>query len=119
MDVPIVESIRSPTHVFETVDEFNMYYHKHKSEMDALTTNKLNKMYQIKDYKITKLNGVLSLKRWDKKKDKAYYSQKDQDEFVTEELNVLKDTMQKQIDDIKDSVNKIISFLTPNQEGSV
>lgn len=115
MDVPVIEAIHSPKHVFETVDEFNMYYHKHKSELDPLTTNKLNKMFQIKGYKITKLNGVLSLKKFDPKTDKYYYSQADQDRFRNEELNQLRDEMQKQIDSIKDSVNKIIHFLNPGE----
>ena len=37
--------------------------------MDALTTHKLNKMYHVNGYRITKIKGELMLKRWDNKKD--------------------------------------------------
>ena len=116
MDVPVVEVVRSPKHVFGSVDEFNLYYHLHKNEFDGLTTNMLNRIYQIKDYRIAKIKGVLSLKKWDPKTDKQYYSQKDRDEYLNEELNQLRDEMQKQIDAIKETVNRIICFINPPEQ---
>lgn len=41
---------------FDTVDEFNKYYAKHKEEIDAKTSNQLNKELKIKGFKITKRN---------------------------------------------------------------
>lgn len=41
---------------FETPEEFNKYYSKHKSEIDAKSTNQLNKEYHIEGFKITKRN---------------------------------------------------------------
>ena len=41
---------------FETPEEFNKFYNKHKDEIDAKTTNQLNKELKIKGYKITKRN---------------------------------------------------------------
>ena len=116
MEIPIVAAIHAPIHTFDTPDDFTLYYNKHKSEIDSITTNKLNKMYQIKGYKITKLNNVLSLKKFDPKTDKHYYSQVDQNRFLNDELNKLHDQMQKQIDSIKDSVNKIILYLNPEAD---
>ena len=116
MDIPVIDVVRSPKHVFGTVDEFNLYYHLHKSEFDGLTTHMLNRIYQIKDYRIAKVKGVLSLKKWDPKTDKQYYSQKDRDEYLNEELNQLRDEMQKQIDAIKETVNRIICFINPPEQ---
>ena len=39
---------------FDTLDEFQNYYDLHKDEIDKLTTNKLNRMFKIKDYKIAR-----------------------------------------------------------------
>ena len=41
---------------FNTPEEFDKYYLKHKEEINNKTTNQLNKEYKIKDYKITKRN---------------------------------------------------------------
>ena len=41
---------------FETPDEFRRYYANHKDEIDAKTTNQLNREYTITGYKITKRN---------------------------------------------------------------
>ena len=41
---------------FNSPEEFDKYYLKHKEEMNNKTSNQLNKEYKIKDYKITKRN---------------------------------------------------------------
>ena len=41
---------------FNSPEEFDKYYLKHKEEINNKTTNQLNKEYKIKDYKITKRN---------------------------------------------------------------
>ena len=38
---------------FDTL-EFQNYYNLHKSEIDKLSTNKINRLFKIKDYKITR-----------------------------------------------------------------
>ena len=35
MDLKIIGPIKSPLKEFDSVDEFNIYYHKHKEEMDT------------------------------------------------------------------------------------
>ena len=41
---------------FNSPEEFDKYYLKHKEEINNKTSNQLNKEYKIKDYKITKRN---------------------------------------------------------------
>jgi F0F1-type ATP synthase gamma subunit len=48
--------------VFKNEREFNEYYNLHKDVIDQLNTNKLNKMFLIPEFRITKIKGVLSLK---------------------------------------------------------
>mgnify|MGYP001051873466 CR=1 FL=1 len=41
---------------FEIPEDFNKFYNKHKEEIDAKSTNQLNKELKIKGFKITKRN---------------------------------------------------------------
>ena len=55
-DLKIIEPIKSGLHHFKTTDEFSIYYAKHKNEMNEMTTQKLNKLFKIEGYRITKIN---------------------------------------------------------------
>ena len=39
---------------FDTIEEFQQYYNLHKDEIDNYSTTKINRMFKIKDYKITR-----------------------------------------------------------------
>ena len=39
---------------FDTIEEFQQYYNLHKDEVDKYSTTKLNRMFKIKDHKITR-----------------------------------------------------------------
>ena len=62
MEVKVIEPIKNYIKEFNKPVEFNLWYAKHKDEVDALTTHKLNKMYHIEGYRITKIKGELMLK---------------------------------------------------------
>jgi len=55
-DLKIIEPIKNGLHHFKTTDEFSIYYTKHKNEMNEMTTQKLNKLFKIEGYRITKIN---------------------------------------------------------------
>ena len=99
-DVKIIEPISKYTKEFDTVDEFNLYYNKHKNDMDSLTTHKLNKMYYIKGYHITKIKNVLMLKKI--KEENINDNQK----------NIEISELKQEIKQIKETINNIIHFLT-------
>jgi archaellum component FlaC len=67
MAVNIIETVKEPTKIFHTVDEFNTFYSKNKEKMDQQTTHILNKLYHIDGYHITKVRAHegLSLKKWE------------------------------------------------------
>ena len=121
MNVNIIEPIKNFIKEFNTIDEFNAFYSLHKDEMDALTTHKLNKMYYVKGYRITKIKGVLMLKRWDTTKNddeekireeitNASTRAKEVDEYVRNDLTKKVENLsayQKQIDNIYDEIKKL------------
>lgn len=108
MDVKVIEPIKNYLKEFNSPDEFNLFYSKNKSEIDAFTTHKLNKMYHIIGYRITKIKGVLMLKKWDESKNmKTQPPTLPPPPNITEEL----DEIHSEIDKIKEAVNGIIAYI--------
>ena len=101
MDLKIIGPIKSPLKEFDSVDEFNIYYHKHKDEMDTETTHSLNKKFKINGYRITKIKGVLCLK-----KDRIVKPDED-NEDPTPSISEIMERIQK----LEETVNKIIDVL--------
>ena len=106
MDLKVIEPIKNYLKEFKTVDEFNLYYSKNKDEIDSMTTHKLNKMYHIDGYRITKIKGKLCLKKWEKK-DKESNNENDHLEMHEEEINYLKNEIEK----LKITINSIINVI--------
>lgn len=109
MDLKIIEPIHKPLHEFETPDEFNIYYHKHKDEMDKETTHLLNKKFSINGYRITKIKGVLCLKRSTMKTNQRLI---DQRENKSDSLHDLQERLQK----LEEVVNQIIDVINSNNK---
>lgn len=119
MDVPVIEPLENYEKVFNTCDEFNLYYAKNKESIDSQTTHKLNKRYHIEGYRITKIKGVLSLKKYNPETDKRYVSKRDREESANNEINQLQskvDGIQKQLDKVIESVNNIIKIINNTAE---
>lgn len=106
MDVKVIEPIKNYLKEFNSPDEFNLFYSKNKSEIDAYTTHKLNKMYHIIGYRISKIKGVIMLKKWDESKNIKTQSPIPSPNIV-EEL----DEIHSEIDKIKETVNSIIAYI--------
>ena len=73
--------------------------------MDKLTTHKLNKMYRIDDYRITKIKGVLMLKKDTKPKIK------EMDKVIKNEISDEINELKNEINEIRGAVNKLIDFI--------
>ena len=100
MQIKIIEPIKEYSKVFNSPDEFNLWYTKNKNEMDNMTTHKLNKLYKIEGYRITKIKNVLMLKKDSQTSNTTTIS-------TTPTIEELKDEITK----IKDTINQIISYL--------
>jgi hypothetical protein len=80
---------------FEDQDEFFEYYNSHKSEMDSLTTHKLNKLFSIEGYRITKIKNVLKLKQIS----------------ASNNPTLRNDEIENRISILEDALNRIIEYL--------
>ena len=61
MELKVINEIVDEIKNFKSIEEFNMYYQKHKDDIDNKTTQYLNKVYKIvtndgSEYRITKKN---------------------------------------------------------------
>lgn len=101
-ELKILEPIKKYSKEFNTPDEFNLWYSKHKNEIDNETTHKLNKLYHIQGYKITKIKGVLMLKKWDEEKQTLRNPE------IREELNQM-----------KEAINSIIRYLKGDSQQTI
>ena len=108
MQIKIIEPIKEFSKVFNSPDEFNLWYTKNKDEMDNMTTHKLNKLYKIEGYRITKIKNVLMLKKDSQTSNtKSFSSGQSSTISTTPTIEELKDEITK----IKDTINQIISYL--------
>ena len=121
MDVKVLEPVKKPLREFETVKEFESYYTTHKCEIDGETTNKLNKKYPIKGYRITRIKGVLCLKKdygQQNKLPKGVLSEcerrsekADQNFIETFETNDSIPNLEKRVRYLEETLNQLIAHL--------
>ncbi len=111
-ELKIIGTIQTTSKHFKTVDEFNLYYVKHKADMEGMTTQKLNKSFTIDGYRITKINtrdadgkrikGEICLKPI--KESNETTTQESTEMLKYEELN-------EKIQILTETVNKIIEHI--------
>ena len=104
MSIKIIEPIKEYLKVFNSPDEFNIWYTKNKDEVDTLKTHKLNKLYKIEGYRITKIKNVLMLKKCS---DSHNTNKSASSPLVPAELKEI----QEEIKNIKSTINQIIQYL--------
>lgn len=63
VDLKVIEKYSPCLIEFDTVDEFREYLSEHLDEMNAMTTQKLNKTYLISGYTITKIKNEIAVKK--------------------------------------------------------
>ena len=108
MELKVIEPIKNYIKEFNSPVEFNLWYAKHKEEVDSLTTHKLNKLYKIEGYRITKIKGELMLKVDRHVKEKEEGESED-------EINELRN----EIKNIKETLNKLIEYVNNGLKVSV
>ena len=82
--------------IFSSVEEFNDYYANNKKLFEELTTCKLNKMFKVDGFKISKIKGVVSLKSIPQSR-------------ITSLMKI--DDLTKRIEEIEERMNQIIDFI--------
>ena len=59
----VLEPIQMDVKTFQDKTEFELFYNSHKEEFESSTTTKLNRMYKIPGYRITRQKQQLCLKK--------------------------------------------------------
>ena len=59
----VLEPIKMDVKTFNDKQEFEMFFNSHREEFESSTTTKLNRMYRIPGYRITRQKNQLCLKK--------------------------------------------------------
>jgi hypothetical protein len=100
--IVIKERYEPSVEEFDDVNKFKEYLAEHLEELTKFSTYKLNKRFHIKNYRISKLNGKISLV--------ADTHQKQGSQSSFDEVTVLK----KRIGILEQKINQIIDYVTGN-----
>ena len=91
--IQLIEPIKEKRE-FSSPEEFDAFYQEHKSELEEKTTHKLNKMFNVPGYRITKIKGVLSLKNIPQSR-------------ITSTMKI--ETLELKVNEIRDRMNECIN----------
>ena len=61
IDVKVFKNLCDDIIEFETIDEFNNYYKINKAEIDKLSTRGINQKYKVKNHRIGREKGAITL----------------------------------------------------------
>ena len=124
-ELKIIEPIKTGLNNFKSIDEFSIYYAKHKKDMIEMTTQKLNKQFKIEGYRITKIgtrdkdgkrqNGEICLKKinkLDKINDESHETNyNEQIQKIKQEIAATNQRFDERLNALTQSINSIISAL--------
>ena len=91
-EIKVIEKFSPDLTIFENKEEFAEYLNEHRDELNKFSTCKLNKMFSIPDYRITKIKGEISLKKH-VKSDINEQKEINQGDELRNDINKIKDTL--------------------------
>ena len=103
-NLKVIEPIKIDVKTFQDKQEFELFYNSHKNEFENCTTTKLNRMYKIPGYRITRQKEELCLK-----KDYTKNNKQESDDDHSQRFDELKDEINKIISEIKLNFNSEIT----------
>ena len=130
MELKILNEIREEIKQFNSPEEFDIYYRKHKDELNSQTTQYLNRVYRIKcadgtEYRITKKNcskqdgkrvgGDIYLKKIVKTSQQADDDDENINELRYTNLQADITTLKQQIESMKNTINEIVRVINGDQ----
>ena len=103
-NLKVIEPIKIDVKTFQDKQEFELFYNSHKNEFENCTTTKLNRMYKIPGYRITRQKEELCLK-----KDYTKNNKQESDDDHSQRFDELKDEINKMIEEVKLNFNSEIT----------
>ena len=100
-EIQFIEKFSPDLTIFENKEEFAEYLNEHRDELNKFSTCKLNKMFSIPDYRITKIKGEISLKKH-VKSDINEQKEINQGDELRNDINKIKDTLNSLITQLYD-----------------
>ena len=113
-EIKVIEKFSPDLTIFENKEEFAEYLNEHRDELNKFSTCKLNKMFSIPDYRITKIKGEISLKKCVNSpinEQKEINQGDDQINELRNGLSDLRNEVSNDINKIKDTLNSLITQL--------
>lgn len=90
----IIEPIKVDIKTFQNEQEFEDYYNLNKKALDESTTTKLNRMFKIPGYRITRVKNELCLKKdYNKKVEPSENDIRNEIEELKKEIQNIKDIL--------------------------
>ncbi len=68
LNIKVIEPFTSDIIEFDNIEQFNDYINRDLEKYTSLTTQKLNKMFHVPGYRITKINKEIGLRKVDTSK---------------------------------------------------
>ncbi len=65
LNIKVIEPFTSDIIEFDNIEQFNDYINRDLEKYTSLTTQKLNKMFHVPGYRITKINKEIGLRKVD------------------------------------------------------
>ena len=109
-EIKVIEKFSPDLTIFENKEQFAEYLNEHRDELNKYSTCKLNKMFSIPDYRITKIKGEISLKKH-VKSDINEQKEINQGDELRNGLSDLRNEVSNDINKIKDTLNSLITQL--------
>ena len=112
-EIKVIEKFSPDLTIFENKEEFAEYLNEHRDELNKFSTCKLNKMFSIPDYRITKIKGEISLKKNKNEVVNEVVNELDNDQIneLRNGLSDLRNEVSNDINKIKDTLNSLITQL--------
>ena len=106
----VIEPFKVDVREFDNKEDFIRYVNEDMEKYKAFTTQKLNKMFHIPGYRITKLQGEISLRA--KTTHNSIDNEEQQQQAVYDEsLRQEIETIKKDIETLRNAYNQLISEL--------
>ena len=113
MSVEVIKRITEDVKEFDNKDDFIKYYELNKTTLKDVSTCMLNKKFKIKGYHLGRQQGELKLIPLDLYRPSAYRINQSDSEISLkiDILNYKVDDLMKNMNDVRQSVNRLLSLL--------
>ena len=105
----VLEPIQLDVKTFKDKQEFELFFNSHKNEFENSTTTRLNRMYKIPGYRISRVKDELCLK-----KDYTKNNLGNSSSIDTQQFNELEEKLMKILEEERGNTEQLIEKVNEN-----